>query len=738
MNALASLAPLAVAVFVASCSSSPAGGADPVDRAPRVVVIAVDGLGDARLSAGIADGSLPNLAALAGEGSRHRVRGLPGLESPAVWTTLFTGASPARTGVTGYVGRSNGDWGPIPAFGHLKFERLTPAEAPDGMSAAELRALEGDGIPRTTSSNELPFVWEHAARAGAPSVALRAPMAFDRAPTDGASVLFGAGYPDARGGLGDWWMLTSERDPLREPPSSRSTGTAGTVYSLALEGGRYRASLPGPVDHVGVAERRARIAGLHEQLDDPSLGYQESVDLIERQSEVQSEISALRDGMPIDVVVEPRDGAANVRIGDEEQLVAVGTWSQPYRPAFELSGGITVRATTRVKLIALEPEMRLYVHRLDVDPAAAPFWQPASAPASFAADLAAAHGPFETYGWTTATMGYKDGELDAASVIESAARNLAVERAMLAAQVADPESRLVVATFHQPMHLAHALTHLADVEHPLHDPAEAATTAEFLGREIRADRAVDAAVEALDAIVGETRAALADGDVLLVVSPHGASSFRRQVHLNNVLAEAGFLKVGDAEDRMPLGYVDWSGTRAYALGLGGIYLNLAGREAEGIVAEGDAASVLDDLERALLAARDPADGARMVASVRRPRRLFDGPHADALPDLVVGFAPPYRVSWGTTLGGLALDDEGGEGGEGGDPRLAPIAADNDKHWTGACVSIDPASVAGVLLSSAPLASQGEVLDERAIAPTILRLLDAPLPAEMELPGIARR
>ena len=62
--------------------------------------------------------------------------------------------------------------------------------------------------------------------------------------------------------------------------------------------------------------------------------------------------------------------------------------------------------------------------------------------------------------------------------------------------------------------------------------------------------------------------------------------FRRAVNVNRWLVDQGYMKLKDGEGRSLFADVDWSQTRAYAVGFTSIYLNLAGRESGGIVRAG--------------------------------------------------------------------------------------------------------------------------------------------------------
>jgi predicted AlkP superfamily phosphohydrolase/phosphomutase len=121
----------------------------------------------------------------------------------------------------------------------------------------------------------------------------------------------------------------------------------------------------------------------------------------------------------------------------------------------------------------------------------------------------------------------------------------------------------------------------------------------------------------------------AAGATVMVMSDHGFAAFDYAVNLNTWLQREGF------------------GTRAYAMGLNALYINLTGREKHGIVhpgAERDA--VVADLIRGLRAFRDPATGQPVIADVASPGKSAS-PFA---PDLIVGYAPPYRASWETAMG----------------------------------------------------------------------------------------
>ncbi|MEX0713308.1 MAG: nucleotide pyrophosphatase, partial [Pirellulales bacterium] len=158
-------------------------------------------------------------------------------------------------------------------------------------------------------------------------------------------------------------------------------------------------------------------------------------------------------------------------------------------------------------------------------------------------------------------------------------------------------------------------------------------------------------------------------------------------------------------------HVDWSRTKAYALGLGGVYLNLAGREGQGIVAADEAQPLKSQLARKLSGLVDPQTGRVAVRSAVAREEVYRGPYTAEAPDLLVNFAEGYRCSWATTLGGVPQGH----------------FEDNTRRWAGDHI-IDPLLVPGVLLMSRPFRTKARLTD---LAPTILAALGAPIPQAME-------
>ena len=702
----------------------------------RVIVLAFDGL-DGRLARELMDaGQLPNLERLAGAGGFTLLDpGVP-VESPVCWSVVNTGRNPGATGVPGYVVRTFLRGRPAFAFGHMERTEVPPEELGRALPAGADGAHVPGAFPVWRNPLDVPSYWDHAAEHGVASLVLRAPAAWDRPATPGARVLAGAGYPDARGGLGEWFVYTNDFLEFDRPPGGYSKGlTAGTVFRVDFHEGRIDTELYGPVNFWQDGRALRELEQLDARLASPELGYRDSLRLQTRKQELQDQLGQRTS---VDLAIERGEGGVRIRVaGGEEELVREGEWSRSFAVRFELNPELEVRALTRFKLVELDdPHFELYVDSLDVDPAAPPYWQPLSQPPGFAAELAKHCGSFDTYGWgASATMPYKDGRIDVRTLLEDVERTYEVNERLTLCALERDDWRLFASTFGAPDRLQHVLYREYDPLHPLHEPDRAGLEVELWGEEVELREVVPAAYRRADRTVGRVLAERArEGDAVVVISDHGFESFRRQVDLNAWLAQRGYLQVKEGlqsrhEGRQLATYVDWSRTRAYAVGLGSIYVNLQGREAEGIVAPGEVGELLDAIRSDLLGTRDPETGRRICTAAVRTAEVHSGPHLDREGDLIVGFAPGYRIAWHSTAGGIGLESDGSGG-----VRLGPLCSDNDVPWSGGHVSVDPAHVPGLLVSNRRLraaAAGGRAPGLLDVAPTVLSLLGVPVPAELE-------
>jgi len=309
-------------------------------------------------------------------------------------------------------------------------------------------------------------------------------------------------------------------------------------------------------------------------------------------------------------------------------------------------------------------------------------------------------GPFKTYGWAVETWGYNERRLPRKEFLDDALEVFSkrVRKFFYALKKTRPE--LVIYVFGEFDRVAHMF--YREYEEGDKEPLTKILRAydKFLGR-----------------VLGKY-----PGTKIFVISDHGFTRFSRTFHLNNFLVREKYLAVrgvsalqntwklfrgGDFwKDEEGNDIVDWERSVFYGLGLGGLYLNLKGREALGIVPPEKKLSLLNRLQKKLLSERDPKTGLRPVAKVYKREEIYEGPYLQALPDLVLLWNPPYRLAWQSTLGGI-----------GGD-----IYGTNATRWSGDHAFMDPEKVPGILLSTEPIRYDGErnphILD---IAPTIFEI-----------------
>jgi predicted AlkP superfamily phosphohydrolase/phosphomutase len=290
---------------------------------------------------------------------------------------------------------------------------------------------------------------------------------------------------------------------------------------------------------------------------------------------------------------------------------------------------------------------------------------------------------------------------------------------------------MLMSVFSTTDRVQHMTYQFHDTKHPLHDAAAAAREMSFFGERTKLSDAIPAIYRQMDRIIGDVLGKLAPEDTLMVISDHGFQTFRRQVHINNWLAQEGYLtlKPLTKDNRNALLFVDWSRTRAYACGLGFIYLNLQGREPNGIVKREEARDLMEEIRKKLLEAEDPEGGEEVCSEVYIPRDIHTGDHLGLEADLIPGFKPPYRVGWSTSSGGLYTQSQDGVYTPG------PICSDNDSNWSGDHVSMALDEVPGVFFCNRKVAIPEDGVRALQIAPTVLELLGVPIPAEMDLPPL---
>jgi len=359
-------------------------------------------------------------------------------------------------------------------------------------------------------------------------------------------------------------------------------------------------------------------------------------------------------------------------------------------------GGRRVQGIVRFLVLETTP-LRLFMSPVNIHPRAP--WLPITSPPGFSAELAEEFGLFKTVGWDHDTSALNAEVIGEAEFLADVQHTEAMRERMLLSTLEKADWDVLVAVSTATDRVAHMFVRLTEPEHPRYDAALAA----------RFGRAIEEAYVHMDQVVGRVLEKLRPSDLLVVMSDHGFHSYRRGLHVNSWLRHEGLLALRPDAARPPREFlldVDWARTKAYALGTGQIYLNVAGREDQGIVARGAEYDALSRrIREGLQALTDPgAGGARAIRRVYTRAEAFPNSEDVSAPDLQVAFAEGYRTSWETILGGMPDGD---------------LFAPNDRKWSGDHAASDVDDTDGIVFSSRPFtADRPGIID---IAPTLLGL-----------------
>ncbi len=383
--------------------------------------------------------------------------------------------------------------------------------------------------------------------------------------------------------------------------------------------------------------------------------------------------------------------AATLTIAGESYTLARGEYSPWIKLRFRV-GPAAIHGMARFLVTETKPEFSLYVTPIQIDPESPAL--PISHPSYYSAYLAKLVGSFATAGMAEDTWALNEGVIDEAAFLEQAYLTLAEREAMFENALAHTRRGVVACVFDTSDRVQHMFfRHLHSGNSRWQD-------------------AIRDLYQRMDALAGKAMAHADGGTILFVLSDHGFCSFRRAVNLNSWLRQNGYLVLsnGAAESGRYFKGVDWARTRAYCLGLSGLYLNVKGRESAGVVDPGVEAEALKrELTDKLSGLHDEERGEIAIQQVYATSNLYRGPYLDAAPDLIVGYNEGYRTSWEAAVGQVT----------------GRVIEDNAKAWSGDhCV--DPLLVPGVLFCNRPLDATDPGIED--MAPTALDLfgLEPPL------------
>ncbi|MBZ0090560.1 MAG: alkaline phosphatase family protein, partial [Thermoanaerobaculia bacterium] len=636
------LAAATCAVLTAVITLAGCGGAGDA-RAPRrnVIILGYDGL-DYDLTAKLmAEGRLPNFSRLAQSTPLQKLGTSVPPQSPVAWSNFITGTDAGGHGIFDFVHRDPKTMVPFLSTSRV----IADPDAGEPWTLGKCQ-IPVDGGEMELLRHGTPF-WEKLEQAGVETTVMRMPANFP--PTGTATrELSGMGTPDILGTYGTFTYYTSE---LFYDDSKISGG--GEVVEAWPEDGIVSTELTGPDNPFTKEKTKAKA--------------------------------------PFQVHLDPDEPVAKLVVGDEERILKVGEWSDWVPVALDLGtcGKLmmtpSIPAIVRFYLKSVKPEFQLYASPLNIDPKDPVM--PISTPPDFASDLSDAIGSrFYTQGMPEDTKAFEGGVLDPTEFIHQVTFAYDEMVAEYKHLLAGWKGGLLFLYFGAADLTQHTMMDTLDPTHPGWDPEVSPKFAD----------AIPDVYARFDGFLGYVLEHMPQDSLVVVMSDHGFTSWRRAFALNTWLWQNGFLKVTDPQAALSaklFGAVDWSGTRAYGLGINGLYVNLQGREKDGVVSESQRLQLMRELKEKLLAEIDPKTGKPAITQVfLREETYADGGYRDVGPDLVIGYAKGTRGSSASALGEFEKE----------------VFADNTEEWPGDHL-MDPEAVPGILLTNRPLARPAATL-----------------------------
>ena len=357
------------------------------------------------------------------------------------------------------------------------------------------------------------------------------------------------------------------------------------------------------------------------------------------------------------------DQSASLIIGTQKIDLLRGKWSPIIEINFKVGFLASVHAITCVVMNQVRPEPILYFLPLQIHPLHPPW--PYATPPSFSRQTWNSCGSFLSLGWPQDTTALEekwisDGQfLQLCDFVFNTRRNIFLYHLNnftegLFANVFDSLDRI---------------QHMFLRDHP---------------------DVVETWYQKLDDLVGLAKQLVKSKgwpDIrFVIVSDHGFSRFDYKVHLNYWLLERGYITLKPDHKKPDFHAIDWSRTRAYAVGLNSLYLNLRDRESQGCVSPAQHDILEQEIRAELLSLKGP-DGRQAIQQVCLQKEAFDGSLSEYGPDLLIGYAPGYRASSQTGLGNWE----------------ANVFQSNTDHWSADhCIASD--TVPGVLFSNQDLSN----------------------------------
>jgi len=624
-------------------------------QSKRVVILGLDGMDPGLLTKFMREGRMPHFQKLAERGVfRPLDTSVPSM-SPVAWSTFATGVDASRHCIYDFLTRDPCTYAPM-------------LSSTDIVAARRVVNVGRYAFPLGKAHMKLrqksQHFWKLLGEKNIFSIIQRVPITFPPVPFKNGMLLSGMCVPDLRGSQGTFSFFSTQN----QDGESAFVGGEQTVLRRGKDG-VVRSRIVGP-DHT-----------------------------------------MLRSGgrMTLPFTLTPAADGQSARLeieGIEDPIeLPLGAYTDWVELPFKAGLGVTVRGIAKFYLMQTSPELNLYMTPIHIDPENPAM--PIAHPEVYAIYLAKKQGKFATLGLAEDTWALNNRVVDEKVFFDQAMSFFEERETMFLDALDQTKKGLVTTVFDTTDRVQHMFYRYLDPTHPANADKDTVEWRDAIGQ----------VYERTDALLGKVWDRVEDPDTtFMVISDHGFTNFRRCVNLNSWLRDNGYLFLLDENARTSGEYlegIDWSRTRAFALGLTGLFINRKGRERDGIVEDGsEYRALVQEIADKLGRLVDPQSGQDCVRRVAVSHQFFGGPYRFDAPDLLIGWEGGYRHSWECATGQVTEE----------------AFSDNTRSWSGDhCV--DPSIVPGVFLCNRAIAAEQPRLID--IPASVLRLFGQEIPGYMQ-------
>ncbi|MDZ7833037.1 MAG: alkaline phosphatase family protein [Desulfobacterales bacterium] len=610
-------------------------------KAGRVIVLGFDGLDPGLVNEYMNSDLLPHFKNLSQSGTFSKLSTTKPSISPVAWSSFATGVNPGKHRIFDFYTRDTNTY--LPVLSSAEIATITKP-----IKIGPLKWQRNKTVVRFL--RKATSFWQTIGKNGIFSSVLRVPISFPPEKFYGAS-LSAMCTPDLRGSQGAFTCYTSAAE------QHTSGISEGAYVPVEIQNNCFQTQIYGP-----------RMPGQNSEL---TIHVQGKLDLERNQLILQIHKNSYR--------------------------LMPGEYSPWIRLSFKTGVHKKVTGIARFLLKQIEPDMRLYMSPINIDPEKPVL--PVSHPFYYSVVLSKLYGPFSTLGLSEDTWALNEGVIDEQDFLDQSYDIYEDRKKHFFDALKKNREGLIVSVFDTSDRIQHMFFRYLDPDHPANTDKD----------NLKHKLAIQGMYQRMDQMVGEVMSRLKKNDVLMIISDHGFTQFKWGININSWLWKNGYLVFHD--NMKPGGSwfenVDWRHTKAYGMGLTGIFINLEHRESQGIVKNGDERFKLQlELKEKLESLIDEKTG---IAPIRRAmlcQMNLSGPYVDDAPDLLIGYEKGYRASWNSAVGKAT------------DCVIEP----NTRRWSGDH-SVDPELVPGIFFCNRKVQEKNpSILD---IAPTIQDLFGVP-------------